>query len=172
MSPSGKVDTHKRAERDAGAGEGPLRAPHFLTALRPARGHMAGTQVESSGRGHPPCYSPAKRAIFACIDGPFPVGTGTNGSPECSREDRAQSPDPYTGRCHGPRQKPRPPSRGRDVAHCLPFWVDRWAKAMYSYSSSDRKERTKNEYAPIAQLDRASVYGTEGQGFESLWAHK
>ena len=25
--------------------------------------------------------------------------------------------------------------------------------------------------APIAQLDRASVYGTEGRGFESLWAH-
>ena len=31
---------------------------------------------------------------------------------------------------------------------------------------------TTNKYAPIAQLDRASVYGTEGQGFESLWAHK
>jgi hypothetical protein len=28
------------------------------------------------------------------------------------------------------------------------------------------------ENAPIAQLDRASVYGTEGQGFESLWAHR
>lgn len=27
------------------------------------------------------------------------------------------------------------------------------------------------EDAPIAQLDRASVYGTEGLGFESLWAH-
>lgn len=26
-------------------------------------------------------------------------------------------------------------------------------------------------YAPIAQLDRASVYGTEGWGFELLWAH-
>ena len=25
-------------------------------------------------------------------------------------------------------------------------------------------------YAPLAQLDRASVYGTEGQGFESLTA--
>ena len=23
----------------------------------------------------------------------------------------------------------------------------------------------------VAQLDRASVYGTEGSGFESLWAH-
>ena len=30
----------------------------------------------------------------------------------------------------------------------------------------------KKQYAPIAQLDRASVYGTEGQGFESLWAHR
>ena len=25
--------------------------------------------------------------------------------------------------------------------------------------------------APIAQLDRASGYGPEGLGFESLWAH-
>jgi hypothetical protein len=25
--------------------------------------------------------------------------------------------------------------------------------------------------APIAQLDRASVFGTEGWGFKSLWAH-
>ena len=24
----------------------------------------------------------------------------------------------------------------------------------------------------VAQLDRASVYGTEGSGFESLWAHQ
>jgi hypothetical protein len=31
---------------------------------------------------------------------------------------------------------------------------------------------SKKHDAPIAQLDRASVYGTEGQGFESLWAHK
>ena len=30
----------------------------------------------------------------------------------------------------------------------------------------------KKQDAPIAQLDRASVYGTEGQGFESLWAHR
>jgi hypothetical protein len=26
-------------------------------------------------------------------------------------------------------------------------------------------------HAPIAQLDRAPVYGTGGRGFESLWAH-
>src|SRR5690606_34352019 len=41
----------------------------------------------------------------------------------------------------------------------------------YSYSRFVRTSQTK-EYAPIAQLDRASVYGTEGQGFESLWAHQ
>ena len=27
------------------------------------------------------------------------------------------------------------------------------------------------EYAPLAQLDRASVYGTEGWGFELLMVH-
>jgi amino acid permease len=26
--------------------------------------------------------------------------------------------------------------------------------------------------APIAQLDRALVYGTSGWGFDSLWAHE
>ena len=28
------------------------------------------------------------------------------------------------------------------------------------------------EYAPLAQLDRASVYGTEGWGFELLMVHQ
>ncbi len=27
-------------------------------------------------------------------------------------------------------------------------------------------------HAPIAQLDRASAYGAEGWGFDSLWAHE
>ena len=29
----------------------------------------------------------------------------------------------------------------------------------------------QREKVPVAQLDRASVYGTEGRGFESLRAH-
>ena len=33
------------------------------------------------------------------------------------------------------------------------------------------KEHITN-YAPIAQLDRALVYGTKGWGFELLWAHQ
>ena len=33
---------------------------------------------------------------------------------------------------------------------------------------NQRRKQLNNRYAPLAQLDRASVYGTEGQGFELL----
>ncbi len=32
------------------------------------------------------------------------------------------------------------------------------------------RSRKRGQFAPIAQLDRASVFGTECRGFESLWA--
>ena len=38
-------------------------------------------------------------------------------------------------------------------------------------SVSPIKKKQKTEYAPLAQLDRASVYGTEGRAFESPMAH-
>ena len=38
-------------------------------------------------------------------------------------------------------------------------------------SISPIKKKQKTEYAPLAQLDRASVYGTEGRAFESPMAH-
>ena len=31
---------------------------------------------------------------------------------------------------------------------------------------------SQTKYAPLAQLDRAFVYGTKGQGFESLATHQ
>lgn len=37
--------------------------------------------------------------------------------------------------------------------------------------ASSSGEGAKRRQAPVAQLDRASVYGTEGQRFESSRAH-
>ena len=50
-------------------------------------------------------------------------------------------------------------------ATCIVFWVRREEIRLRSGSQQESGR------APIAQLDRASVYGTEGLGFESLWAH-
>ncbi len=38
-------------------------------------------------------------------------------------------------------------------------------------SISPIKKNSKINHAPLAQLDRASVYGTEGRAFESPMAH-
>src|SRR6185312_7008806 len=67
---------------------------------------------------------------------------------------------------------PRGRRAKREIAHDSTSRIDHPAKAMYSCSRSSRKTGPTTAYAPIAQLDRASVYGTEGQGFESLWAHQ
>ena len=39
-------------------------------------------------------------------------------------------------------------------------------------SISPIKKQQKTEYAPLAQLDRALVYGTKGWGFELLKVHQ
>ena len=59
----------------------------------------------------------------------------------------------------------------REIGHESTQPIDHHAKPMYSCSRSSRKAGQIITYAPIAQLDRAPVYGTGGQGFKSLWAH-
>ena len=60
--------------------------------------------------------------------------------------------------------------RGGGDGHTRAIWS--WRGVRVKLFEAERGENEPNgTQAPIAQLDRASVYGTEGRGFESLWAH-
>ena len=51
-------------------------------------------------------------------------------------------------------------------------WISRRStEEMVLGSISPIKKKQKTEYAPLAQLDRALVYGTKGWGFELLKVH-
>ena len=51
------------------------------------------------------------------------------------------------------------------------FW-NQLRKAVFLFHQiRNRQSEIRNSTAPIAQLDRASDFGSEGWGFDSLWAH-